>query len=163
MKYLKIGLPPQLREKGFEHYGDEDRATFTSTLRRIDSVASAPASRLPDQPVSEKDIKALLKLRRNRERFFDAEMFADPAWDILLELYAARLGQRKISVGSLCVAAAVPGTTALRWIAMLQSKGLIERNADPLDGRRFHLSLSNPGLCAMASYFRTVPIGAPMV
>lgn len=162
MKNLRIS-PPQIGGYSLEDLADEVRANLNSALRLIEPASGVPVSQFPDQPVTEKDVKALLKLRRNRDRFFDAEMFADPAWDILLELYAARLGQRKISVGSLCHAAAVPATTALRWIAMLQNKGLIERTADLMDGRRFHLSLSNTGHCAMASYFRTVPALATIV
>lgn len=136
---------------------------LTSALRIVEEVASIPASQLPGQPVTEKDIRALLKLRRSRDKFFDGELFADPAWDILLELYAARLGQRRVSVGSLCLGAAVPATTALRWISLLERKALLERNADPMDGRRFYLSLSSSGLEAMARYFNIVPNGTPLI
>lgn len=136
---------------------DDLRDRLNSALLIVEQAVSVPASRLPDQPVTEKSIRTMLKLRRRRERFFESELFADPAWDILLELYAAKLAQQKISVGSLCVGAAVPATTALRWISLLERKGLIERKADPMDGRRFHLALSNTGLDSMARYFRTVP------
>lgn len=163
MKHLRISPPPQFGGNDLEHYADEVRASLSSALRIVDQVASVPASRLPDQPVTEKDIRAILRHRRNRGRFFEGEIFADPAWDMLLDLYAARLGQRRISVGSLCEAAAVPATTALRWITMLQNKGLIERSADPMDGRRFHLWLSDTGLDAMANYFRTVPVGSALI
>jgi hypothetical protein len=43
-----------------------------------------------------------------REQFFGPDLFADPAWDILLDLYAARLEQQRVAVSSLCIAAAVP-------------------------------------------------------
>lgn len=142
---------------------DDIRERLASALRIVDQVTSVPVSRLPDQPVTEHDIRSMLKLRRGRDKFFESELFADPAWDILLELYAARLGQQKISVGSLCAGAAVPGTTALRWIGQLEGKGLIERSADPMDGRRVYLSLSNAGLNAMACYFRTIPDRVPFI
>lgn len=162
MEHFRICPSPQFGENSLSGRADDIR-DLTSALRIVDQVASVPASRLPDQPVTEKDIRAMLKFRRNRDQFFEGELFADPAWDILLELYAARLGQQKISVGSLCLGAAVPGTTALRWISMLESKGLIERRADPMDGRRFYLSLSSSGLNAMASYFKTVPERTPFI
>src|SRR3954451_9357535 len=57
-------------------------------------------------------VRSILKARRMRARFFEAELFADPAWDVLLELYAAQIGQYRISVSSLCIGAAVPPTTA---------------------------------------------------
>jgi len=36
---------------------------------------------------------------------------ADPAWDMLLDLTAARAESRAVSVSSLCIAAGVPTTT----------------------------------------------------
>src|SRR5437762_3206264 len=51
-------------------------------------------------------VRAILRARRSRDRFFDASLFADPAWDMLLELYLAELlGERRLSVGSLCQSA----------------------------------------------------------
>lgn len=163
MEHFKPFSTQRFTDSGLAGHADDIRERLTSALRLVDQVASVPASRLPDQPVAEGDIRAMLKMRRNRDKFFDCELFADPAWDMLLELYAARLGQQKISVGSLCSAAAVPGTTALRWITMLETRGLIERKADPMDGRRFHLSLSDAGLDRMARYFSTVPRGTPFI
>ena len=163
MEQFRICPTPRFGDNSLVGRADDIRERLTSALRIVDQVASVTASWLPDQPVTEKDVREILKLRRNRDQFFSGELFADPAWDILLELYAARLGQQKISVGSLCLGAAVPGTTALRWISLLESKNLIERKADPMDGRRFHLSLSNSGLEAMASYFKSVSDGTPFM
>lgn len=142
---------------------DDLRERLASALRIVDQVVSVPASWPPNQPVTEKDVRTILKLRRRRDQFFAGELFADPAWDILLELYAAMLGQQRITVGSLCVASAVPPTTALRWISILEGKGLIRREADFMDGRRFYLSLSSSGLEAIANYFETVPAGARLI
>lgn len=163
MEHSRICPSPRFGDLSLAGRADDIRERLTSALWIVDQVTSVPASRLPDQPVTERDIRTMLKMRRNRDQFFDGELFADPAWDILLELYAARLGQQKISVGSLCMGAAVPDTTALRWISMLESKGIIERKADPMDGRRFHLSLSDAGLDAMARYFKTVPERMPLI
>lgn len=156
MEHFKICPSPRLGNNALADRADAIRERLTSALRIVEQVTSVPASLLPDQPVAEKDIRAILKFRRARAQYFDDELFADPAWDMLLELYAARLGQLRMSVGALCAGAAVPATTALRWITTLESKGLIERQADPMDGRRFHLSLSDGGLEAMANYFKTV-------
>lgn len=132
-------------------------------MRLIDEMADVPAIQGSDQPVSERDVRALLKLRRNRDRYFQADLFADPAWDILLELYASAIGQYRMSVTGLCSGAAVPATTALRWIGQLEDRGLICRRPDPTDGRRCFLMLSNQGLEAMNAYFRTVPAGFPLI
>lgn len=87
-------------------------------------------------------IRAHIKARRLRERFFDSALFADPAWDILLDLAAARLEGRPVSVSSLCIAASVPTTTGLRWIKALVDRGLLERQSDREDARRAFISLA---------------------
>ena len=87
-------------------------------------------------------IRAMIRARRLRDQYFSGDLFADPAWDILLDLMAARLEGRKVAVSSLCIAAAVPATTALRWIKLLTDRGLLVRVADPEDGRRVHIGLA---------------------
>ncbi len=106
----------------------------------------------PDVP-SAPDIRRLIRLRRLRDNFFDSALFADPAWDMLLDLMAARIEQDRVAVSSLCIAAAVPPTTALRWIKAMTDHGLFERHADPDDGRRIFIRLSEAAALAMGRYF----------
>ncbi|NIJ22026.1 hypothetical protein FHS95_003737 [Sphingomonas naasensis] len=98
------------------------------------------------------EIRAVIRARRMRAQFFADELFADPAWDMLLDLFAAGLERRQVSVSSLCIAAAVPPTTALRWIGTLHEAGLFERQADPADRRRAYIGLSARGFEGMRSY-----------
>ena len=98
------------------------------------------------------EIRAAIRSRRLRAQFFAGELFADPAWDMLLDLFAAELERRRVSVSSLCIAAAVPPTTALRWIGTLHDAGLFERHADPSDRRRAYIALSAKGIEGMRSY-----------
>ncbi|NJS14197.1 MAG: MATE family efflux transporter [Sphingopyxis sp.] len=98
-------------------------------------------------------VRRVLRQRRAREQFFPADMFADPAWDMLLDLYAAQLEGQPVAVSSLCIAAAVPATTALRWIKTMTDTGLFERQADPRDGRRIFIGLSAQAAQAMERYF----------
>src|SRR3546814_21197648 len=83
-----------------------------------------------------KEVRRMLRQRRMREQYFPAEMFADPAWDMLLDLYAARLDRQPVSVSSLCIAAAVPATTALRWIKPMTDAGIFLRAAEPNEDRK---------------------------
>ena len=103
--------------------------------------------------VTEAIVRADILARRQRDQFFKSELFADPAWDILLALFAADLGQCRITVSALCKAAAVPATTALRWLNSLERELLVERSADKYDGRRFYVALSNKGRAAMTEYY----------
>ena len=81
--------------------------------------------------------------RRARGRFFNDRMFGEAAWDVMLDLYVAYHEQALISVYSLCIAAAVPETTALRHIKWLIEDGIIERFPDPNDGRRAFARLTD--------------------
>mgnify|MGYP001815740261 CR=1 FL=1 len=111
---------------------------------------------LPDP----RHVRQVIAGRQARAKFFDAEMFADPAWDMLLDLTAAHAEHARVSVTSLCIAAAVPATTALRWIKQLVDSGVFERVADSDDRRRAFFALSDQSAEAMARYF--VEVEAPM-
>jgi hypothetical protein len=92
--------------------------------------------------------------RRRRTKIFQSEeLFGEPAWDILLDLFIAAKERRRVSVTSACIGSAVPSTTALRWISILERQGLLSREADPGDARRVYVQLSPRGYEAMLEYF----------
>lgn len=131
-------------------------AELSSSAR---SVTYAPQREFPEiegaAKVDANMVRNLIRLRRLRDQFFPRDLFADPAWDMLLDLMAARLDQSRVAVSSLCIAAAVPATTALRWIRTLTEHGLFVRRADPEDGRRIFIELSDSAGEALAAYFQT--------
>jgi DNA-binding transcriptional ArsR family regulator len=109
-----------------------------------------------DFAITGPQVRDVIRARRLRDRFFEGGLFEDPAWDMLLDLLAAQLERAQVSVSSLCIAAAVPPTTALRWIAKLTDAGLLEREADPFDKRRAYLKLSPAAAAAMQRYVAAV-------
>ena len=115
--------------------------------------ASAAPSGEPIPEMSRDHLRTVIRARRLRSRFFAEDLFADPAWDMLLDLMQAQLAQVRVPVSSLCIAAAVPATTALRWIKTLTDRGLIVRRADPFDGRRVFVELSETSSDAIRRYF----------
>jgi len=122
--------------------------------------AAVPRSFVPEERAIErqraKAVRRMLRQRRMREQYFPADLFADPAWDMLLDLYAARLERQPVSVSSLCIAAAVPATTALRWIKTMTDAGLFLREADPHDGRRIFIGLAEGAFDSLARYFEAL-------
>lgn len=88
-------------------------------------------------------LKKIVAARAVRNRLFGPDLFADPAWDIMLDLAIATAEHRRISVSSLCIAANVPTTTALRNIKAMAEGGLIIIVSDKHDGRRKHVKLSD--------------------
>lgn len=115
-----------------------------------------PANDVPDRKVAIETVREVIQARRLRSQFFDGELFADPAWDMLLDLFHAEIAQRRVPVSSLCIAAAVPATTALRWMTTMTDAGLFRRRADPYDGRRVFVELSPEASKAMRSYFNEI-------
>ena len=158
---------PQLRE-----VDDEDQVTrlhyMVNEMERIGRSLAAAIEREDDGPSGETSpdpavddverpdatgIRELIRARRLRDELFGSALFADPAWDILLDLTAARIEGRSVAVSSLCIAAAVPATTALRWIKQLTQAGLLKRVSDPVDGRRVFIELTDDAAAAMVTYF----------
>ena len=92
--------------------------------------------------------------RRRRNRLFGDGVFAEPAWDMLLDLYVQDHLGRAVSIQSLCVAAAVPPTTALRWIGRLVDRGLVLRTPSRHDNRVVHVGLTADGRAGMERYLR---------
>lgn len=99
-------------------------------------------------------IRRIIRHRQLRGKLLPEHLFADPAWDMLLDLAAAKAEHKRVSVTSLCLASGVPMTTALRWITILSDEGLIERKEDPADRRRVFVELTDRASTAMMIYFR---------
>ena len=145
----------------------DEVSRIAATLARLSSGvgASGPASASAERPrprsgerteLSGETVRGVIRARRLRARFFDGELFADPAWDMLLDLLAAEIAQHRVPVSSLCVAAAVPPTTALRWIKTMTDNGLFVRRSDPHDGRRVFVELAPTASDEMHRYFAEV-------
>jgi CheY-like chemotaxis protein/DNA-binding MarR family transcriptional regulator len=97
----------------------------------------------------------LKTMRRLRSQYFPAELFSDPCWEMLLDLYDAALAGAEVTVTSLGAASGVPQTTALRRMETLQAHNLIVRTEDKTDKRRTIIRLSDTGMRAVENFFET--------
>ncbi|MBA4046334.1 MAG: hypothetical protein C0471_18245 [Erythrobacter sp.] len=76
----------------------------------------------------------IYQARRRVDKIFGVQGFAvSPAWDMMLDLYQAKVKGRPISVTSACIGGACPATTGLRWLQVLESRQLIVRKPDLSD------------------------------
>ena len=169
----RTGLKPRLSDIASDQNAERLRqlsdevGRIAATLARLSSGPAAPPRRVEpaaggDVPdLSAETVRAVIRARRVRTRFFPEHLFADPAWDMLLDLLQAETAQLRVPGSSLCIAAAVPATTALRWLKTLVQEGIFVRRADPHDGRRVFVELAPEASRALRRYFAEV--GAPAV
>lgn len=130
------------------------------SIERNPSVRGHPSSPQPsavlpiDRPtLSGNTIRSMIIARRARCRHLPGDLFADPAWDMLLELLEGEIVHRHLSITDLCAAAAVPPTTALRWLNRLEERGMVLRRSDPHDRRRVFIELAPQTSRALYLYF----------
>lgn len=135
---------------------------IAATLARLSTGPAAVAAPAPvttsvaGPEIPLEVIRKVIRARRLRARYFAEDLFADPAWDMLLDLLQAEISHLRVPVSSLCIAAAVPATTALRWLKTMVKQGLFLRRADPHDGRRVFVELAPQTSDALRRYFAEV-------
>ena len=142
----------------------DEVSRIATTLARLSTVPgtataeqASPSFATGNLPtIAAELVREVIRARRVRARYFDETLFADPAWDMLLDLLQAEIAQHRVPVSSLCIAAAVPPTTALRWIKTMTDAGLFLRRSDPHDGRRVFVELSPGASESIRRYFSEV-------
>lgn len=114
--------------------------------------------------VSPHRIRAMIKARSMRSAYITDVPLGDPAWEILLDLLAARLESKQVSASSLCIAAGIPLSSAMRLIDTLATRGVVTRTRDPQDGRRTFVELSNASEMQLRNYLMMAQkISAPLI
>lgn len=127
----------------------------TSVVMTNGSVCAEGTDDARIPPVSPQAVavaRELYAVRRRRLRHLPADLMGEPAWDMLLDLFLAAAEQRRVPTTSACIGAHVPPTTALRWLRIMEGRGLVEREQDGSDGRRTFVRLSAAGIRAMEPF-----------
>jgi DNA-binding MarR family transcriptional regulator len=153
---MTVHSPDQQAEQLFRLSNEVGRIAETLARLSTDPSVSTEAEAEDVEAVSADDVLATIRARRLRGQFFEADLFADPAWDMMLELLHAEIVYRRVTISSLCLSAGVPATTALRWMTSLITRGLFIRRDDPHDGRRAFVQLSPDTSAALRRYFAKV-------
>jgi DNA-binding MarR family transcriptional regulator len=95
--------------------------------------------------------------RKQRPRIMScADLFGEPAWDMLLELFIAAHERRDVTVTAACRASRVPISTAKRTLDVLQRREIVLKHGDAQDRRRVFVRLSPRGLAEFNRYFRSI-------
>ena len=105
-------------------------------------------------------IDGILRIRRIRSDLFGAGLFSDPAWDILLQLYAAK--SRGGRLGLADIESDVPRSTLARWASVLEERGFITCRIDPAEPAMLRLALSASGELRMSGLLATLHPSDPV-
>jgi DNA-binding MarR family transcriptional regulator len=124
----------------------DDLHRLLGKLRDRSPVSETPDAEVPDgeELKLEQRARRLLENRRKRIAIFGAQMFAEPAWDMLLLLFLSGRGRRQTQ-SSLCELSGASRSTAMRWIEFLAGRGLVQREDHPTDKRHNFVSLTEKG------------------
>jgi len=126
---------------------------LTRLLSKVITTASPRASRTPERMAMVNRAEQHYAFRRLRERIagaaFGEGLFADPSWDMMLDLYIQTSRGISVSVSSACIGATAPPTTALRYLADLEKRGIIRRFSHPTDKRSLHVQMTEEGMDLM--------------
>lgn len=95
--------------------------------------------------------KHLHKLRRERSQIFGdhADLFGEPAWDILLTLYIAFGEGKQLMRTEASMFGVIPQTTGLRILSQLEERGLVRSEKGSTDKRVWLESLTDRGIALM--------------
>lgn len=105
----------------------------------------------------------ILAARRRLATRFDPALFANPGMDIMLFLFASGVHGATVTTNACCAAAGVPRTTALRWIKLLQDRGLVEGSDDATDRRVTMLALTAAGRDSLRDWLSEITEAHPIV
>ena len=103
------------------------RGDAEDLLRLFQTLVRALAANLPssiDRSRFARLARSILEQRQQRSRQLPAELFGEPGWTILLELYV----RGPLSEGELCAVAeesGIPASTASRWTLFLEEQELV--------------------------------------
>ncbi len=122
--------------------------SHTNVIDQIDTIdvpvqPSPPATTKALNAIAVKKAADLIEIAKRRSRYMSAaNLFADPAWFIMLDLFVRQHSGLQTTVSSACHASFSPVTTALRYLAILTERNMIEREYDPVDQRRVFVKLT---------------------
>lgn len=121
-------------------------------------VSSRQPQETPSNETSSKMLleraQSIARVRAAREKMLGRAAIGEPAFDLLLRLYG-RSGQQETSLTSLARLAAIPYSSATRWIRYLADKGLVECSESKSDRRATCVQLTPSG-CTMMDEFLSV-------
>ncbi len=153
----------------------DDTTPILARLRRyLAELSSDPAEADPEfveeaNLLETTDLSVLVAMageesqrRALRRRHLPAELLGEPAWDILLDIFANRAVGKRVSFKSTCLATGVPASEAVRWVNLLEAEDLLFHRRDAKDPCCLWLDLTDLGMERMCAHFREIRADRPL-
>lgn len=99
---------------------------------------------------------AILNIHRARDRAFGTDIFANPAWDILLNVYVASLEGRMTTIEVLSEETGGNAATIARYVRLLESGNYIVRGEAQKTMRGISFTLSDTAVTMMDETLSTL-------
>lgn len=125
-----------------------DRVGAAFTLRE-------PADRRePAIDVAYEHARRTIRRRLLRRQLIGSEeLFGEPAWEILLDVFVHEYEGKPLAITSTCATAGIPMSSGLRLIQKLCDADILRRIPDTFDGRRCFVRLQPAAYDRMRAYF----------
>ena len=124
-------------------------AELEANARKIDN--RAPTLAFTDEKLAT-IATSMYRARIHRANQFNPELFGEPAWDMLLDLFIHKVAGERVSSTSLCLGANVPYSTGMRYLERLEQEGLMFRFTPPDDRRLVLVDFTPDGFRRMRDY-----------
>jgi DNA-binding MarR family transcriptional regulator len=98
------------------------------------------------------EARAMLIRRKKRELFFNTAFLGEPAWEVLLMLYAVGGSDCGYAVDDIVESINAPKSVTGRWLSFLERDGLIEFQAGKDQGAAL-IRLTHIGQTKLDTYF----------
>lgn len=108
-----------------------------------------PAEHRHDRVPAAATARRLYAMRGARSAAFGDDLFGEPAWDMLLDLFVSAADGRKLSVSAVCIGSRCSPATAHRYLVLLEESGIVARVPDAMDHRRHFVRLTTRGEAVM--------------
>jgi DNA repair protein RadC len=135
--------------------GSEDLPPVDGAIDADSALGAVPGAALgvalPDALANAR--RSVRRLLLRRQLLGADELFGEPAWDILVELFIAHCEGATVPTGALGIGSGLSSSSAQRLVQRLVDAGLVMRSPDPDDGRRYFVSLSPEIAHRLTVYF----------
>jgi DNA repair protein RadC len=138
---------------GVHHIVNENVMNSIDGTASFRLKSSEIAGRPLDQIILHNARKTIRRRLLRRQLIGAAELFGEPAWDMLLDLFIHECEGEQLSMFSMCAGSGIPVSSAMRLAQKLCDAEILRRCPDPSDRRRSIMTIDPDIAHRIRAYF----------